>query len=52
LRASDDRTIKLWDPKTGVGVFTHLRILVDKAPGSGEQQAMGFLREVESVVHE
>jgi hypothetical protein len=30
----------------------HLRILVDKAPGSGDQQAMGFLREVESVVHE
>ena len=30
----------------------HLRTLVDEAPGSGDQEAMGFLREVESVVHE
>ncbi len=29
-----------------------LRILVDKSPGSGNQEAIGFLREVETVVHE
>ena len=29
-----------------------LRTLVDEAPGSGDREAAGFLREVESVVHE
>ncbi len=29
-----------------------LRTLVQKAPGSGDQAALGFLREAESVVHE
>jgi hypothetical protein len=29
-----------------------LRTLVDEAPGSGDREATGFLREVESVVHE
>jgi eukaryotic-like serine/threonine-protein kinase len=29
-----------------------LRALVDEAPGAGDQEALGFLREVEGVVHE
>ena len=29
-----------------------LRTLVDETPGPGNQEALGFLREVESVVHE